>query len=375
MKIIYCLHGTYNSGGMERIVISKANYLAKVGHDVSIVTVEQKGRKPFFEIHPKIILFDLHINYANDNDRGFLWKIFSFLIKKVIHRKRLTAYLKTNKADIVISTFGNEATFLPSIKDGSKKIAEIHFSRFFRIQFDRKGLWSLVDKYRSRKDLKLVNKYDKFVCLTYEDKEYWASNSNLVVIPNFISHYPLKCASLKSHTVIAVGRLSYQKGYERLVDAWKIVVKYHPLWILKIFGSGEKRDYVNNCIIESNLEKVIEIHEPTSDIQREYLNSSIFVLSSRYEGLPMVLLEAMSCGLPVVSYDCKCGPKDIIKDGVDGFLVREGDIDDLARKIMLLIESEDLRKQMGTKAYQKSKLYSQETIMTKWEEVFESVVR
>lgn len=375
MKIIYCLHGTYNSGGMERIVISKANYLAKVGHDVSIVTVEQKGRKPFFEIHPKIILFDLHINYANDNDRGFLWKIFSFLIKKVIHRKRLTAYLKTNKADIVISTFGNEATFLPSIKDGSKKIAEIHFSRFFRIQFDRKGLWSLADKYRSRKDLKLVNKYDKFVCLTYEDKEYWASNSNLVVIPNFISHYPLKCASLKSHTVIAVGRLSYQKGYERLVDAWKIVVKYHPLWILKIFGSGEKRDYVNNCIIESNLEKVIEIHEPTSDIQREYLNSSIFVLSSRYEGLPMVLLEAMSCGLPVVSYDCKCGPKDIIKDGVDGFLVREGDIDDLARKIMLLIESEDLRKQMGTKAYQKSKLYSQETIMTKWEEVFESVVR
>lgn len=375
MKIIYCLHGTYNSGGMERIVISKANYLAKVGHDVSIVTVEQKGRKPFFEIHPKITLFDLHINYANDNDRGFLWKIFSFLIKKVIHRKRLTAYLKTNKADIVISTFGNEVTFLPSIKDGSKKIAEIHFSRFFRIQFDRKGLWSLADKYRSRKDLKLVNKYDKFVCLTYEDKEYWASNSNLVVIPNFISHYPLKCASLKSHTVIAVGRLSYQKGYERLVDAWKIVVKYHPLWILKIFGSGEKRDYVNNCIIESNLEKVIEIHEPTSDIQREYLNSSIFVLSSRYEGLPMVLLEAMSCGLPVVSYDCKCGPKDIIKDGVDGFLVREGDIDDLARKIMLLIESEDLRKQMGTKAYQKSKLYSQETIMTKWEEVFESVVR
>ena len=151
--------------------------------------------------------------------------------------------------------------------------------------------------------------------------------------------------------------------------------QYHPFWVLKIFGSGEKYDYVNNCIIESNLEKVIEIHEPTSDIQQEYLNSSIFVLSSRYEGLPMVLLEAMSCGLPVVSYDCKCGPKDIIKDGIDGFLVREGDIDDLARKIMLLIESEDLRKQMGTKAYQKSKLYSQETIMTKWEEVFESVVR
>lgn len=223
--------------------------------------------------------------------------------------------------------------------------------------------------------MKLVNKYDKFVCLTYEDKEYWISNSNLVVIPNFISHYPLKCASLKSHTVIAVGRLSYQKGYERLVDAWRIVTQYHPFWVLKIFGSGEKRDYVNNCIIESNLEKVIEIHEPTSDIQREYLNSSIFVLSSRYEGLPMVLLEAMSCGLPVVSYDCKCGPKDIIEDGVDGFLVREGDIDDLARKIMLLIESEDLREQMGTKAYQKSKLYSQETIMAKWEEVFESVIQ
>ena len=375
MKIIYCLHGTYNSGGMERIVINKANYLAKVGHDVSIVTVEQKGREHFFEIHPDITLFDLRINYANGNDRAFLWKMFSFLIKRAIHRKRLATYLKANKADIVISTFGNEVTFLPSIKDGSKKIAEIHFSRFFRMQFDRKGLWNLADKYRSTKDLKVVNKYDKFVCLTYEDKGYWTSNSNLAVIPNFISQYPLKCASLKSHTVIAVGRLSYQKGYERLVDAWKIVTQYHPFWVLKIFGSGEKYDYVNNRIIESNLEKVIEIHEPTSDIQQEYLNSSIFVLSSRYEGLPMVLLEAMSCGLPVVSYDCKCGPKDIINDGVDGFLVREGDIDDLAKKIMLLIESEELREQMGTKAYQKSKLYSQETIMAKWEEVFESLVR
>ena len=338
MKIIYCLHGTYNSGGMERIVINKANYLAKVGHDVSIVTVEQKGREHFFEIHPDITLFDLRINYANGNDRAFLWKMFSFLIKRAIHRKRLATYLKANKADIVISTFGNEVTFLPSIKDGSKKIAEIHFSRFFRMQFDRKGLWNLADKYRSTKDLKVVNKYDKFVCLTYEDKGYWTSNSNLAVIPNFIS-------------------------------------QYHPFWVLKIFGSGEKYDYVNNRIIESNLEKVIEIHEPTSDIQQEYLNSSIFVLSSRYEGLPMVLLEAMSCGLPVVSYDCKCGPKDIIKDGVDGFLVREGDIDDLAKKIMLLIESEELREQMGTKAYQKSKLYSQETIMAKWEEVFESLVR
>lgn len=374
MKIIYCLHGTYNSGGMERIVISKANYLAKVGHDVSIVTVEQKGRKPFFEIHPKITLFDLHINYANDNDRGFLWKIFSFLIKKVIHRKRLTAYLKTNKADIVISTFGNEVTFLPSIKDGSKKIAEIHFSRFFRMQFDRKGVWNLVDKCRSIKDLKVVNKYDKFVCLTYEDREYWSSNSNLVVIPNFVNYYPLKCASLKSHTVIAVGRFSYQKGYERLVDAWKIVARHHPFWVLKIFGSGEKYDYVNNRIIEGKLEKVIEIHEPIPDIQQEYLNSSIFVLSSRYEGLPMVLLEAMSCGLPVVSYDCKCGPKDIIEDGEDGFLVPEGDVDDLARKIMLLIENEELREQMGTKAFQKSKLYSQETIMAKWEEMFKSTL-
>ena len=282
MKIIYCLHGTYNSGGMERIVINKANYLAKIGHDVSIVTTEQKGHNPFFDIHPNITLFDLHINYANDNDRTFLWKMFSFLIKRAIHRKRLTTYLKTSKADIVISTFGNEASFLPNIKDGSKKIAEIHFSRFFRIQFGRKGFWSLADKYRSRNDLKLVKKYDKFVCLTYEDKEYWSSNYNLVVIPNFISYYPLKCASLKSHTVIAVGRLSYQKGYERLVDAWKIVTQYHPFWVLKIFGSGEKYDYVNNCIIESNLEKVIEIHEPTSDIQQEYLNSSIFVLSSRY---------------------------------------------------------------------------------------------
>lgn len=275
--------------------------------------------------------------------------------------------------DIVISMFGNEASFLPKIHKKSRKILEIHFSKFFRLQYGRRGLWRILDKYRTYSDERIVRKYDKFVCLTNEDKTYWKNVTNIQVIPNFLKEYPSHIARLNNLQVIAVGRLSYQKGFERLIDIWKLVVQENSAWNLKIFGSGELYFQILDMIKEKGLEKNIEVLNPTSRIYDELLDSSIFVLTSRYEGLPMVLLEALSCGLPVVSFDCQCGPKDLISDGINGFLVENGNIEDFAKKIILLMENKELRKEMGKKARFTANQYSEEKIMNQWVELFKTL--
>lgn len=372
MKLAYCIHSTFNSGGMERIVLNKANYLVQKGYDITIITTEQKDRVPFFSLDKKVKTIDLGINYSDDNDAFFVQKFFSFVKKRKLHKKRLHDLLLRNKFDIVISTFGNEVAILPTIKDGSKKIVEIHFSKYFRLQLSRKGLWKIVDLYRTYRDQEVVKKYDKFVVLTEEDKKYWNMKNN-IVIPNFLSNYPYKVSSLENHQVIAVGRLSYQKGLDRLITAWVLIKKHYPYWNLKIFGSGELKKQLIKQIELLDLKDVIEIHPPTVDINSHYINSSIYALSSHYEGLPMVLLEAMSCGLPIVSFACKCGPKDLITNNINGYLIEEGNIKEFANKLMTLMASDELRRKMGICSYKKSLEYSDNVIMNKWIDLFENI--
>lgn len=374
MKIIYCLAGTFNSGGMERIVAEKANWLARNGYDIVIVTTEQKGRKDFFPLEKNVTRIDLDILYSETNDFSPLKKIIARSRRIKMHRKRLTELLLKEAADIVISTFGNEIGFLSRIKDGSKKIAEIHFARWFRLQLNRKGIWRLIDKYLTWKDVNIVNTYDRFVCLTQEDKLNWHNVSNLVVIPNFIKSKSVPPAILDFKSMIAVGRLSYQKGYDRLIDAWKIVHDKYPEWKLNIFGNGELECEIADQILKNGLQESIYIFPPTHDIISEYLRNSALVSSSRYEGLPMVFLEAMNCGLPIISFTCQCGPKDIIIDKYNGILVNDSDIRGLADAIMLVISSKHERKVMGQNAYFKAQEYSQEIVMAQWVELFNSIV-
>ena len=242
MRIIYCLAGTFNSGGMERIVINKANWLAEHGHEVSIITTEQNGRQNFFPLNEKVTRIDLDVMYSDTNSLGVVKKMISRkrLMRK--HRKALNTVLLQNKPDIVVSTFGNEVGFLPFIADGSRKVAEIHFSRWYRLQLNRKGIWRIIDKYLTYTDYRILKKFDRFICLTEEDKLNWGKLNNIEVIPNFIEDIAAQTAPLTAKSMIAVGRLSYQKGYERLVKAWKIVADKHPDWRLNIFGGGELKD-------------------------------------------------------------------------------------------------------------------------------------
>jgi len=372
MKIVYCIHALYNCGGMERVITNKVNYLSSIGYDVVIITTEQKERKPFFPLFSDNLCIDLSINYS-DSSNNILLKMIDFILKKYKHRKRLKKVLFQLNADIVISTFGNEMSFLPKIKDGSKKVAEIHFSRYFRNQYNRKGLWHYVDSFRSIRDLQYIKKFDKFVVLTKEDKEYWGNLHNIVIIPNFIFNYPSHISSLKYKKVVAVGRLTYQKGYDILIKIWKYVSKECPDWILEIYGEGEEYVTLKKNIDDEHLASSIILKSPVSDIESVYLQSSVLVLSSRYEGLPMVLLEAMSIGLPIVAFACKCGPRDVIDNGVNGFLLETMDVSHFASKMILLMKDYHLRKEMGRLARNKSLSYSIKNIMIQWTSLFDEL--
>jgi glycosyltransferase involved in cell wall biosynthesis len=276
-------------------------------------------------------------------------------------------------ADIVISTFGNEIFFLHQIKDGSKKVLEIHFSRFKRLQYGRKGIWRFADELRSRNDLRVVSKFDRFVVLTNEDKGYWGDLDNMLVIPNARSFELEHPAELKEKTVIAVGRYCYQKSLDKLIDAWSIVCKEVDDWKLHLVGDGEDREQLMKQIEELGLTEKVVLGRAEIDMKSVYSNASILALSSRYEGLPMVLLEAQAAGLPVVSFECKCGPKDVLTDGVDGVLVKEGDVEGLAMGLLRLIKDSQLRKQMGAAAYKNSERFSEEKVMRQWVELFNDV--
>lgn len=375
MKIVYCIRGLYNAGGMERVLANKANYLAKQGYDITIVTTDQQGQTPYFELDSRIATYDLSINYYQHVERGLLIKIGSYAIKQRMHQRRLTKLLKALQADIVISMFDAEVSFLHKVNDGSKKVLEIHFSRFKKLQYGRKGALGAVDRWRNTNDLKLAQQYARFVVLTEEDRGYWGNLPNMSVIPNANSFVPSGQASLVNKRAIAVGRYDYQKGFDELIAIWAEVHEFHPDWSLDIFGHGPLKDQLQNQIDALGLGQVVHLRPPVKHIEQEYLNSSMLVMTSRYEGLPMVLLEAQACGLPLVAYACKCGPRDIIRNGKNGFLVEERNSAVMVEKLVVLMDEEELRKEMGRQALLLLAHFSEDRVMKQWLDLLNGLIQ
>ena len=322
-------------------------------------------------------MIDLGINYSDDNDFSPCRKIAGYLRRRRRHRRALTNLLLRERADVVVSLFPSESSFIPSIQDGSKKVLELHYCKFFRLQYGRKGILGLIDRWRTWKDDFLVRRFDKFVVLTHEDRNYWGRLPNIEVIPNAAKNMSGHFSDVSAYRVIAVGRLDYQKGFDRLIQAWSLVQADGRFadWQLDIFGQGEWKDMLQQMIYEEGLQANAHINPPIKDIASEYVRSSLLVMSSHYEGFPMVMIEAMACGLPVVSFDYKCGPRDIIRHGENGLLVKDGDIRGLAEAMMMVMGDDAYRKRLSGAALNVVSTYSEEAVMGQWTRLFASLVR
>lgn len=380
IKIIYNITSTATSGGgMERVIVLKANALAeKYGYDVLMITTDQHEKKSFYPYSEKIRHIDLRINYMNiAAKKPFLYAYFLYRKALIKHRKALEKILLEERADIVISLSRDEKEFLYKIKDGSKKVLETHRCLKPRAPIEIKKTKSLLLKlkiyYRLIHESRLPKYYDKFITLTEEDKTFWAEKNNVEVIPNPLPFETEHFSDYLAKRVLCVGRVSYDKGIDRLLSIWSQVSPSFPDWKLSLVGDVVDKELLTQ-ISTLNLTDTVEVLPPTTAILNEYLTSSIFVMTSRFEGLSMVLLEAASVGLPLVSYAFKCGPRDVINDGEDGFLIEEGDEDRFVEKLKLLMGDEKLRIEMGRKSKINSRRFSSQSVMERWDNLFRELI-
>lgn len=370
--------------GTERILVDKMNYLAEnLNQDVTLITYEQGSHAFIFPLSNKVKHIDLNIKFFTVYKYNCLRRPYEShkLYRKF--RVSLSATIKTILPDIIICTsyIPKELRVIAKIQINAVKLIESHLPKS-HIWITEKRPYSpfeMLSNIYNKKYLNLVvKKFDAVVTLTKEDASLWKDTLATYIIPNTLTQFPKEISSCKNKKVIAAGRYHKQKGFDLLIDAWNEVHQLHSDWTLDIYNSNidSKKDEIllTNQIKKFHLEQIVNLKESVSNIYDKYLDSSIYVLSSRFEGFALVLIEAMSCGVPCVAFDCPYGPRDIIKDGEDGILVKKMDSHNLARSICNLIEHEGERIEMGKKARENVKRYCKENIMPKWIELFEMLI-
>lgn len=378
LKLAYCIPSIAMIAGGQRVLCIKANYFVEyLGYEVHIIVTDEGNKEPYFKLHPSIQIHNLDLNYGGGN-KPIYKRVISYFYKKYLHRKRLNNCLNEIKPDFTVLMVRRELEFINKMTDGSMKIAENHIEKDKYLNDAditlRRYCPNILWNWQRKKTIKRLQQLQKFIVLTYEDADKWNELNNVVVIPNPLTILPTKISTNRLKQVAAVGRYTPQKGFDMLILAWKIVAEKHRDWVLRIFGDGWMRECLQKQIEENGLEDCCYLEYSVSNIVEKYQESSIFVLSSRYEGFGLVLVEAMACSLPVVSFACPCGPKDIIADGTDGFLVPLGSIEELADKISYLIGHDNVREQMGIEGVLKAKNYSIETIGMQWKDLFEKLI-
>ena len=380
MKIVYLHHANVCKGGIERMLTTKANLLAEhMGWDVVLLTYEQNGEPFPYPLSPKVKCVDLGIRLYSAYQFAYPMRYFKKrqLCKQLTKAIRL--FLTSKKYDIIVCTDKDayELDALSKAHTTEKLIIEAHtglVDHEIRVQHANNLFRRIIAKNDLRRLKKASSYFDVLISLTPDDARCWQPYVHTVVIPNSLPLYPAQPAdlSVEKKRVIVVGRLNYQKGLDILLTAWKKIEEQHPDWHLVIYGDGKEREALNAQIHALKL-KTVTIHSAIADIYSEYLKSDFLVCSSRWESFGLVIIEAMSCGIPVISFNCDNGPRNIIQDGEDGLLARNGDIDDLAAKTIYLIENREVRQTMGLQARLHATRFKEDFILVRYVNLYQQL--
>ena len=380
MKILYIINKMEDLAGIERILSCKMNYLSETtDHSVYLTTYEQRDCPLSYPLNSKIKYFAIDSPVSRRGNLSFIKWSKSYIASRLLFRKQFKALLNKIHPDIVISTVYSyeiiDIIIKFSYKINAKTIFESHI-KGDTVSIAKYQCNHLLIKLTSIWDHHLLNSLkdcDCIVSLTKDDASYWKQYAaHTEIIPNMITISPKEVKDYSRKRVIAVGRYSHQKGFDLLLEAWHKISEQYRDWQLYIFGNGERREYqrtVDNYAMNSN----VHLLPATEDIAEEYSKSSIYVMSSRFEGFPLVLGEAMSCGLPCVSFDCPYGPKEIISNGEDGIIVENGNISAMALALEKLMANVELRQMMGRKAAKNIVRYSPQHIMAQWNNLFKTL--
>lgn len=363
MKVLYLTDQTYLHGGVEKVLSQKANWIADCSQDeVIIATYNQKGKQPVYPFSLKIKMLDLGVNY----EIGKSYFHPTNLRKMPKHRRKLQMLFSEIQPDLVVScNFGPDFYFLPFIGKNTPKIKEFHSSRFFYGSNQ-----SIKNKILHRLNSIIERRFERIVVLNEDEKSFYAG-SNVTVIPNPTqpSEYT---ADPTSKRILAAGRISPVKNFGDLVESFAKTAKEIPGWELHFFGE----DYLGvqaklqSRIDELGLSHCIKFMGVTHDLKKEMQMYSIYAMTSDTECFPMVLLESLSVGLPMVSYNSPTGPKHIVTDGEDGIMVPYKNLDIFTEKLKLLMSNETLRKKMGENAKENAKRFEISKVMHQWKELF-----
>lgn len=374
MKIVYTINSIRGLGGIQKVTLLKANALADIPQNkVYIIVTDNWINHPLtHELSPKIIFINLQINYYKDDYKSKFHQIISNF-KIINHYFKLQKAILQIKPDIIISVGQSEKYIVPLLHTNAIKIREIHFNSNYR-NFTYKS--KILAKSLNFLDYKVMSKgYNKMVLLTKEDKDtFFPNNNKFIYIHNPATFEPTNNYNNNNY-IIAVGRLSIEKDFISLIKAWNLVQRECPTWKLKIVGEGPERNNLEEEIKRLNLGNSVVLTGYSNNIKKEMAESSIFVLTSLYEGFGLVLLEAMACGLPSVAFACQFGPKDIITDEKNGLLIYNRDIKSLSEKLIYLIQHLDVRKEMSNQALKRVDDFSINNIIDKWMKLFQSELR
>ncbi len=372
LTIVYILPSLADRGGQERIETDKMNALAATGrYDVCAICVwQRKDEANAFDLSPAVRQVRMGEVCAQPRPfaRAPLAYVARWLRWQWRVKRRTDALLSEMHADVVVTA----ANYVPLsfCTFRGKRLVESHA--------DIASLTGIRTMPRLARWLTclIARRASAVVTLTLSDARQWTAARRVEVIPNFTGLQPVAPCDYRSRRVVALGRLCEQKGFDLLVEAWKTVAEHHPDWCLDIYGEGVGHSALQRQIADGGLEAVVHLHPFTTDVAAAYATAAFYVMSSRYEGFGLVLIEAMRCGLPCVSYDCPSGPSEIITHGRDGLLVpyrglsQVERVSDLAAALCRMMDHEEQLPTMGLAARETAQRYTAENVIPMWERLF-----